>query len=62
VRSLNKKYWPEMVQIDYDYRRDDAIFAWCIENFGRSKFYIVGSSTYYFQSEQDATLFRLKWA
>lgn len=61
MRVLNKKYWPACVTIDYDYRREDDIYNWCVEN-TPAGFKIVGSSTYYFRSESDATLFSLRWA
>jgi hypothetical protein len=60
MRVLNKKYWPASVQIDYDYRREDEIWWWCKENL--KGFVIVGSRTYYFKDEQDATLFSLRWS
>ena len=50
-----------MVQIDYDYRQEDDIFSWCVEHIGRGNFRIIGSSTYYFASKEDATWFAMRW-
>ena len=61
MRQLNKRYWPGMVQIDYDYRQEDDIFSWCVEHIGRGNFRIIGSSTYYFASKEDATWFAMRW-
>ena len=61
MRVLNKKYWPVCVTIDYDYRLEDDIYNWCVENLPAG-FKIIGSKTYYFRSESDATLFSLRWA
>ena len=60
MRVLNKKYWPASVQIVYDWRREDEMLDWCRKNL--KGFVIVGSKTYYFKDEQDATLFSLRWA
>ena len=62
MRVLNKRYWPIAVRIDYDYRQENDVFTWCVENVGKDKFRIIGSSTYYFQSEEDAVWFKLKWS
>ena len=62
MRRLNKKYWPVAVRIDYSDETNSSAIKWCQDNFGSNRFRIVGSTTFYFQTEQDATFFALKWA
>ena len=62
MRSLNKRYWPAKVKIDYDDRSNDDTIRWCVKHFGYDRFRIVGPSTFYFTNQKDATLFALRWA
>ncbi len=62
MRKLNKKYWPVMVKIDYDYRKEDDIFRWCKENLpDKYQWTVTGSNTFYFKHPEDAMMFKLKW-
>jgi hypothetical protein len=61
MRYLNKKYWPCTVRIDFDDEKIMDAVTWCRENLG-NKYRIVGSNTFYFANESDATFFKLAWA
>ncbi len=54
--------WPG-VQMDHAiyFKHRTEMFDWCKSNLRSSDWYNVGSS-FYFTSENDATLFRLVWA
>lgn len=62
MRSLNKRYWPAKVKIDYNENSNTDTIKWCISNFGHERFRIVGSNTFYFTNQKDATLFALRWS
>lgn len=62
MRKLNKKYWPVKVTLDYDDNTNSETIKWCNMNFGRDRFRIIGSSTFYFTNKEDATFFMLRWS
>jgi hypothetical protein len=59
MRVLNKRYWPENVEIcstkKYEAER------WCYENLKSANWRDVGFR-FYFKRGDDATLFALKWS
>ena len=61
MRELNKKYWPAKVAIDYNDSTHSETIKWCKLHIGRDQFRIVGSSTFYFANNKDATFFTLRW-
>lgn len=60
MRILKKKYWPGMIRIRSS---DDSCEAskWCFEHLGKGRYYIIGATTFYFKTEEDATFFSLRW-
>lgn len=58
MRVLNKRYWPESVDIIPANKQDAE--RWCYENLKSANWRDIGIR-FYFKRGQDATLFALKW-
>jgi len=50
------------IQISCDFKPIEkmGLIEWCIEQFGKSHFQIIGTNVF-FETEEDATLFALRW-
>ena len=65
MRILNKKYWPMQIKLQHNSTTDDAKIEWCKSNIGKDRFTYFNSyryTTYAFTNEDDALMFKLKYA
>ena len=67
MRELNKKYWPGRARVTVDQKDQDAVVKWIGQNVSNwNHVYVVSRGKhirdYYFQSEELATLFALRWS
>ena len=66
MRVLKKSIWPHQVKLESkEYHHDDYYFdprvIWLEEKWGKDRWYVLGPNTFAFKTQEDATLFLLRW-
>jgi hypothetical protein len=62
MRILKKTIWPHQITLDPFKGDTDQRVIWLENKIPKDRWYVIGPNRYCFKTDQDATMFALRWS